>query len=353
MVIPGNVEYVMSHAPEIASALRAGQTTIRPLLKQYHCGYDLLLKAILTRMTKAEYKRICRKRLAKSGIANRFTKGHATWNKGLKGVSFPGSQATHFKKGHLPANHKHVGTIFVRNDKCGKPFRWIKVSGIHQGRHKWVPYARYLWCQSHGPVPAGYFIVHVDGDTLNDDIENHRLVNNREHLALQMARDPGMLKKCRRNAARAATKRHAANRKLKARLAKRTVSTQRQTHAQYVMSHAREIASALRADDTTIAALLKQYHCNHYTLKKAILTQMTYTEYRLICRRHIAHGKAAAEELQRSQVEPAIAQLQGPMVAWWECIGCGYDFPSEPPHSCPKCAGLRFAKIQQKRRNTA
>lgn len=291
MAFSGNVQYVMSHAPDIASAIRAGVTTVTALLKHYHCGYDTLLKAILTQMTKTRYRRICRKRLAKSGVTWRFIKGHATWNKGLKGLSFPGSQATQFKKGHLPANHKQVGAIVVRNDKCGKPFHWIKVSGIRQGQHTWIPYARHLYSQSHGDVPDGYFVVHADGDTLNDDINNLRLVNHRDHLALQMARDPGMLKKRRRNAGRAAKRRHAANRKLKGRLSRQAITAQRQ---------------------------------------------------------------AAAEDHRRPQIEAAIAQLQGPMTEWWECIGCACDFPSQPPRACPKCCGLRFTQIRQRqRRNTA
>jgi len=353
MAFSGNVANVMSHVAEIASALRAGDTTVAALCKQYRCGYPVLLRAIYTQMTKTEYKRICHNRLAKCGVTTRFTKGHATWNKGLKGVSFPGSQNTQFKTGHLPGNHKHVRTILVRNDKCGKQFRWIKVSGIRHGRHKWIPYARYLWRQSHGPIAPGYFVVHVDGNTLNDDINNLRLVNNRQHLALQMARDPGMLKKCRRNAGRAAKKRHAANRKRKARLTKQTIISARKTHAEYVMSHSGEIASTLRAHETTIVALLKRYHCGHYTLLKVILTQMTIMEYRAICRRHVAQGKAAPTQIQPPQVEAGIAELEGPMAQWWECVGCAYDFPADPPHSCPKCGGLRFVKIQQKRRMRA
>ncbi len=62
------------------------------------------------------------------GKNSRFTAGHATWNKGMKGLQI-GGEETQFKKGNTPRNHKPVGTVVIRTDgysqtKIAEPNVW-------------------------------------------------------------------------------------------------------------------------------------------------------------------------------------------------------------------------------------
>jgi len=44
-----------------------------------------------------------------------------------------------------------------------------------------VLFHRVIWVLAHGPIPAGLFIDHIDGDKLNNSLDNLRLVNSREN----------------------------------------------------------------------------------------------------------------------------------------------------------------------------
>ncbi|MFA7484848.1 MAG: HNH endonuclease signature motif containing protein, partial [Phycisphaerae bacterium] len=198
---------------KLAADFRAG-ATLTQLSKRHNCNWYVFKKAILSQMTRREYTKLVRRNISLGCSENRFTKGTVPWNKGLKGVHY--SPSTEFKKGHLPANHKHRGVIVIRRDKCGKSFRYIKISGIMQCRHKWIPYARYLWLKSGGSIPKGYFVVHCDGDTLNDNINNLRCVDRAGHLALQMQRDAGIRRRCIKANLKAQHRRKRENLRLKA-----------------------------------------------------------------------------------------------------------------------------------------
>ena len=276
----------MANAAKIARQFRRGTTSLKQLQSQHHCAYTTLLRALETQMSKREYTRLCKKRMEQAGVKTQFRPGYQPWNKGRKGIHH--SPATEFKKGHLPQTHKHNGTISIRNDKCGKQVRWIKVSGIMQGRHKWISHGRYVWQQKNGPVPDGYFVVHVDGNTLNDDLVNLQIVNHREHLALQHQRDPNTLKKCRRNAAKSNRKRHSAARRERA---------------------------------------------------------------RLVRRQQLNIKRATKEADEKTKFESRLQELRK-TIKYWECIGCGANFGSEPPQICPKCNGLRFKNIKQRIKET-
>lgn len=66
-----------------------------------------------------------------------------------------------------------VGTVRVHQKKRGGGHRrMIKVRDDGPRAERWVPFGSWLWEQTHGPTPAGHRIMHLDGDTLNDDIGN-------------------------------------------------------------------------------------------------------------------------------------------------------------------------------------
>lgn len=285
---------VMADAAQIAGRLKNTPVTLTKLMKEYRCSWSIIMRAVLSQMSKRQWKRIRNKKLSQGGINNRFQKGHKPWQAGRKGIHL--SPATEFKKGHLPTNHKHVGTIrIVTRERDGRinQHREIKVSGIMQGRHKWIPYARYLYEQKYGPIPKGHFPVHADGDSMNNELDNLRIVDRKGHLALQMQRDPNMLKKCRRNASKALRKRWAA-----------------------------------------------------YRRRKAKLLKISQKKHERVRRTEIK------ESQHKTQLENEIINIRGTYTVWWECTGCGFEAVNDPPLPCPKCGGLNYEQIRQNREPT-
>lgn len=110
-----------------------------------------------------------------SGRTGRYEKGAVSWNTGTIGVCH--GSCTSFKKGHVPANLKPMGSerIDVR-DK----FILVKIpqNNPYTGastryKHKHVV----IWEQKNGPVPKGMVVFFIDGDQTNCNIGNLMLVS--------------------------------------------------------------------------------------------------------------------------------------------------------------------------------
>lgn len=286
----GRTYKVMKAAARIARRLRKTDVTLEKLMKQYHCSYGVMTKAIRSQMSDEEWSEIRKKNLAQGGVKTRFQKGMVTWNKGLHYNPGGRSVETRFQKDHLPHNGKKLGTITIRRDKSGQ-YRMIALPGPTAIRHRWVYYAQYIWEQEHGPVPEGYLVVHEDGNRLNDDPGNLVLIDRGEHLALMKKNNPGWKKKAIKSYKKTVRIRH----RRKAREAKKAAKIQ---------------------------------------------------EYELKLQRK-ARRLAEKEALEKSRAEAEFAKLYGPVSTWWQCAECGLDFEGEFPWKCPKCQGLRFVKITQ------
>ena len=108
----------------------------------------------------------------KNGRDCRFSKEHAPFNKGKKGARM--SPATEFKKGHVPINHRPVGS--ERISVSG--YIEIKVEEPRKWRHK----HNVVWEQHNGKIPKGCIIIFLDGDPLNCVIGNLAPISRRELL---------------------------------------------------------------------------------------------------------------------------------------------------------------------------
>jgi hypothetical protein len=104
-----------------------------------------------------------------------FPPGHPPANKGVKGVHYPGMEATQFKPGNRPHTWRPVGS--ERVDKDG--YTWVKVTEPKVRRMKHV----LVWEAAHGPVPRGHVVIFGDSDRQNFDLDNLLLVS-RAQLAL-------------------------------------------------------------------------------------------------------------------------------------------------------------------------
>ena len=109
-----------------------------------------------------------------TGRTGRFEKGHATWNKGTKGLTK--ANVTSFKKGQKSHNYKPVGSERIMKDGYCE----IKVSDT--GR-RWRPKHVLIYEKHHGKVPKGSAVIFLDGDKRNFDIDNLYLVT-RSQLAM-------------------------------------------------------------------------------------------------------------------------------------------------------------------------
>lgn len=111
-----------------------------------------------------------------SGITGQFQKGHVPWLKGKKGLHFPGSEKTWFKKGQLPLNHKEIGTEVI--DKEG--YHRIKIAEPNKWKYKHIM----NWEKHNGKIPAGCIIVFKDNNKDNVDISNLMMVTRAEHAIM-------------------------------------------------------------------------------------------------------------------------------------------------------------------------
>jgi hypothetical protein len=118
-----------------------------------------------------------------SGRTGCFEKGSVSWNKGKKG--YMGANATSFKKGQLPHNHKRLWTERISKDG------YVEISVPEVNPHTGFP-QRYrmkhvwLWEVHNGPVPPGSIVVFRDGNKGNIALENLMLVTRAELLSMNL-----------------------------------------------------------------------------------------------------------------------------------------------------------------------
>jgi len=127
-----------------------------------------------------EYKRDLLRRLGSevSGLENskktRFQKGHVPANKGkaMREETRMKVSATFFRKGNVPYNVCPVGHTAVTTDGYAK----IKIAEPNVWRYR----SYLVWEEANGKVPPNHVLYHLDGDKLNDDLSNLRLLSRRE-----------------------------------------------------------------------------------------------------------------------------------------------------------------------------
>ena len=105
------------------------------------------------------------------GHYSRFQKGSVPWNKGKTGLKL-GGQKTQYKKGHVPASYKPIGSEVWSPDK---QTYFIKIADPDV----WMNKKRYLWEQAHGPIPDGHVIVCKDNDPRKVTLDNLLMVSHR------------------------------------------------------------------------------------------------------------------------------------------------------------------------------
>lgn len=114
----------------------------------------------------------------RNGRTGRFEKGHVPANRGKHSG---GWEPGWYKKGHLPATHKPVGTVSVRNNrKRGQQCVYEKTAEPNVWKRKCV----LEWERQYGPVPKGKIIIAADGNQLNTSAENLVAVTRQQHAVM-------------------------------------------------------------------------------------------------------------------------------------------------------------------------
>lgn len=109
-------------------------------------------------------------------------KGVIPHNKGVKQATSPKVFETTFKKGNIPPQQNPEGTITLQKDvnKNGKVtyYQSINIDPLTGKRKSNYQYSRYVMEQHIGRyLEKGEIVYHVDGDPLNDNLENLLIVN--------------------------------------------------------------------------------------------------------------------------------------------------------------------------------
>ncbi len=135
---------------------------------------ELLNKTCNGNFTTAQIKSFVHNHGINCGRTGFFEKGKAPWNKGTVGVMKPNSG--NFPKGHIPVNHRPVGSERITKDG----YRTIKIAEPNS----WELLQRHKWAQVHGYENMPENLRFKDGNILNCEVSNLEPVNNQEHMIL-------------------------------------------------------------------------------------------------------------------------------------------------------------------------
>lgn len=119
-------------------------------------------------------------RIIEPSIPNQFKPGHTPHNKGkqMDAEIYEKVAPTMFKKGNKPYNTKPNGTINLRADKTGRFYQYIKIKDC-----QWELLQRHVWTQANGEIPRGSVVIFLDGNYLNCELTNLKVITRRENMA--------------------------------------------------------------------------------------------------------------------------------------------------------------------------
>lgn len=109
------------------------------------------------------------------GKEYRFKSGQEVWNKGLKGWSAAGTEATRFKKGTKPPNHRPVGYVRLTVDG----YYEMKMA---EGMQQFKLLHRVIWERCNGVIPKGQICIFLDGNTKNLEVTNLALMTKVQNM---------------------------------------------------------------------------------------------------------------------------------------------------------------------------
>lgn len=91
-----------------------------------------------------------------------------------------------------------LGEVRIHRAASGRRTRRIKV--LCDGRPVWRLYAAHLYEINHGQIPPGKVVLHADGDSLNDSLDNLVLGTRGDHFSILLECDRAVAKQSNRRA---------------------------------------------------------------------------------------------------------------------------------------------------------
>ncbi len=143
----------------------------------YHRAYALGLKK-----DPATVAQVARERMTPDhpGRATQFCKGCVPFNKGLKGINYPGMVPTQFKKGMKSRNWKPIGSERVSKDG----YLHRKVTDTGYPPRDWIAVHILVWQEHTGrQLPKGHAVVFRDRNIKNLDPANLECITRAELMA--------------------------------------------------------------------------------------------------------------------------------------------------------------------------
>ena len=115
-----------------------------------------------------------------TGRLGYFEKGHVPANKGKKQKVTGRMAENWFKKGHIPIQHKEIGSERHQRDKRGVEYIHVKVAEPNKWKMKQV----IEWEKYNGSIPKNHIVIFLNGDTTDCNIENLALIDRATHLIM-------------------------------------------------------------------------------------------------------------------------------------------------------------------------
>lgn len=117
-------------------------------------------------------KGFCKRFNLVSGLDGRFKRGHSSYlkSKKLSPEMYEKLQKTMYKKGNKPLNKKEIGEERIAQGRV-----FIKVSDKYrdgENYKNWRLKNIIVYEQHFGPVPKGHRVIFLDGNPLNNNIDN-------------------------------------------------------------------------------------------------------------------------------------------------------------------------------------
>lgn len=166
--------YADHSTAEVAAALG------RAINSVYVKAQSIGLKKSAAYLASTKSGRIQRGRTDPRMTATQFKPGLVPWNKGTHWTAGGRSAETRFKKGNRSIRWDEetyaLGALRITTDGT----LLIKATP-DTDRHSWEIMARFVWCTERGPIPKGYVVRAINGDSHDTRIENLELISRADN----------------------------------------------------------------------------------------------------------------------------------------------------------------------------
>lgn len=141
--------------------------------------------------TIASMKTYCSKNgLHKTNGNGRFQNNHPAWNNGLtkkEYLTHCTDETRDILAKHRPPEHRQykIGDRVIKKINGDKiPYIVTSVEPNIKFEKRLTPESRYIWELHNGAIPNKYYIMHIDGDAMNNDISNLVLVSESDRNSI-------------------------------------------------------------------------------------------------------------------------------------------------------------------------